>query len=188
MGRFNNQGIPPNPFDDAGTARADYDFGSAQEYLHMQLGARVDNPGHTVNATDRLNHFSIADSMSLAYHGSLINPDASRGLLEARFFASAAPPAGRAFTLKLQGTVVTAGQTEVDVKVDTLQAWPSHLKVTKLQKTITLDVPVGAPVSSMELTSLTGLKVAVWTMPALPTLDALTGAAYALSAQKIELR
>jgi hypothetical protein len=40
----------------------------------------------------------------------------------------------------------------------------------------------------MALTSLTGLKVAVWTLPALPTLDALTGAAYALSAQKIELR
>src|SRR5215203_1650554 len=109
-------------------------------------------------------------------------------LKRARRLLVAAPPAGRAFTLKLQGTVVTAGQTEVDVKVDTLQAWPSHLKVTKLEKTITLDVPIGALVGSMELTSLTGLKVAVWTLPALPTLDALTGAAYALSAQKIELR
>jgi len=109
-------------------------------------------------------------------------------LKRAKRLLVAAPPAGGAFTLKLQGTVVTAGQDEVDVKVDTLQAWPSHLKVTKLEKTITLAVPVGAPASSMELTSLTGLKVAVWTLPALPTLDALTGAAYALSAQKIELR
>src|SRR5215208_2992637 len=107
-------------------------------------------------------------------------------LKRAKRLLVAAPPAGGAFTL--QGTVVTAGQDEVDVKVDTLQAWPSHLKVTKLEKTITLAVPVGAPASSMELTSLTGLKVAVWTLPALPTLDALTGAAYALSAQKIELR
>jgi len=109
-------------------------------------------------------------------------------LKRAKRLLVAAPPAGGAFTLKLQGTVVTAGQDEVDVKVDTLQAWPSHLKVTKLEKTITLAVPVGAPASSMELTSLTGLKVAVWTLPALPTLDALTGAAHALSAQKIELR
>jgi len=109
-------------------------------------------------------------------------------LKRAKRLLVAAPPAGRAFTLKLQGTVLAAGQDEVDVKVDTLQAWPSHLKVTKLQKTITLDVPIGAPVSSMDLTSLTGLKVAVWTLPALPTLDALTGAAHALSAQKIELR
>jgi hypothetical protein len=109
-------------------------------------------------------------------------------LKKAKRLLVAAPPTGGAFTLKLQGTIVTAGQTEVDVKVDTLQAWPSHLKVTKLGKTITLDVPIGTPVGSMELTSLTGLKVAVWTLPALPTLDALTGAAYALSAQKIELR
>jgi hypothetical protein len=109
-------------------------------------------------------------------------------LKRAKRLLVAAPPAGGAFTLKLQGTVVTAGQGEVDVKVDTLQAWPSHLKVTKLEKTITLGVPVDSDAGSMELTSLTGLKVAVWTLPALPTLQALTGAAYALSAQKIELR
>jgi hypothetical protein len=109
-------------------------------------------------------------------------------LKRAKRLLVSAPPAGGAFTLKLQGTVVTAGQDEVDVKVDTLQAWPSHLKVTKLEKTITLGVPVGSDAGSMELTSLTGLKVAVWTLPALPTLEALTGAAYALSAQKIELR
>jgi len=109
-------------------------------------------------------------------------------LKRAKRLLMSAPPTGGAFTLKLQGTVVTAGQDEVDVKVDTLQAWPSHLKVTKLEKTITLAVPVGSDASSMELTSLTGLKVAVWTLPTLPTLAALTGAAYALSAQKIELR
>src|SRR5215210_4091315 len=109
-------------------------------------------------------------------------------LKRAKRLLVAAPPAGRPFTLKLVGTVVTAGQTELDVKVDTLQAWPSHLKVTKLGKTITLDVPAEATVAPMGLAALTGLRVAVWTLPALPTLDALTGAAYALSAQKIELR
>jgi len=109
-------------------------------------------------------------------------------LRRAKRLLVAAPTAGRAFTLKLQGTVVTAGSAELDVKVDTVKAWPSHLKVTKLGKTITLDVPAEATVAPMGLAALTGLRVAVWTLPALPTLDALTGAAYALSAQKIELR
>jgi hypothetical protein len=101
----------------------------------------------------------------------------------------AAPPAGIAFTLRLEGTVVTAANTALDVKVDTLQALPSRLKVTKLGKTLTLAVPAPDLVSPDRLgATLPGRRVAVWTQPALPTLAALTGEAYALSAQKIELR
>jgi len=101
----------------------------------------------------------------------------------------AAPPAGPPFTLRLDGTVVTAAETELDVWVDTLQSLPSHVKVTKLGKTLTLGVPAASLVSPARLgATLPGRKVSVWTLPALPTLAALTGEAYALSAQKIELR
>ena len=101
----------------------------------------------------------------------------------------AAPPAGTPFTLRLDGTVVTAAETELDVWVDTLQSLPSHVKVTKLGKTLTLGVPAASLVSPARLgATLPGRKVSVWTLPALPTLAALTGEAYALSAQKIELR
>jgi Peptidase family M23 len=101
----------------------------------------------------------------------------------------APPPAGAPFTLKLQGTVVGAAETQLDVEVDSLQVWPTHAKVSKLGKTLTLAVAAADLVSPARLgAALPGRKVSVWTMPALPTLAALTGAAYALSAQKIELR
>jgi hypothetical protein len=110
-------------------------------------------------------------------------------LKKATHLLLAAPPAGASFSLKLQGTVVLATASHLDVKVDTLQAWPSHLKVTKLGMTLTLDVPPDALVVPTSLASaLPGQKVSVWTFPALPTLDALTGVAFALSAQKIQLQ
>jgi hypothetical protein len=110
-------------------------------------------------------------------------------LKKAKRLLLAAPAARTPFTLKLVGTVVIATESQLDVKVDSLQAWPSHLKVSKLGKTVTLDVPLDTVVQPAALESaLPGQKVAVWTLPALPTLAALTGSAYALSAQRIELR
>jgi hypothetical protein len=100
----------------------------------------------------------------------------------------AAPAAGGVFTLKLRGTVVSAAVAQLDVKVETLQSWPSHLKVTKVGRTISLDVPFDATVLPTSLDdALPGEKVAVWTVPAEPTLAALTGRPGALSAQKIQL-
>jgi hypothetical protein len=109
-------------------------------------------------------------------------------LKKAKRLLVATPQPSASFTLKLQGTIVTATSTQIDVKVDTLQAWPSHTKVSKLGRTVTLDVPADALVLPTTLESaLPGQKVSIWTFPALPTLDALTGSAYALSAQRIQL-
>ena len=52
----------------------------------------------------------------------------------------AAPPVGTGFTLKLTGTVVSAGATDLTLTVDTLAAWPSHLKLKKLNRPLTLAV------------------------------------------------
>jgi hypothetical protein len=112
-------------------------------------------------------------------------------LKKAAHLLVAAPPAGGAFTLKLGGTVVATafdGST-IELKVDTLAAWPSHLKASKLARTLTIAVPADAQILPTSLDeAYAGQKVSVWTMPALATLPTLTGAAGALSAQKILLR
>jgi Peptidase family M23 len=110
-------------------------------------------------------------------------------LKKAKRLLVAAPPAGASFTLKLQGTIAGTAYGELDVDVQTLQSWPSHLKVTKVGKTVTLEVPDEADVQPVTLdAALPGQKVAVWTLPAPPTLEALLGLPGALSASKILLR
>jgi peptidase M23-like protein len=101
----------------------------------------------------------------------------------------AAPAGGTPFTLKLVGTVAAAAVDQLDMNVATLQAWPSHLKLTKVGKTVALTVPPEATVLAGSLdTALPGQKVAVWTLPAFPSLAALTGEPGALSVEKVELR
>ncbi len=109
-------------------------------------------------------------------------------LRKARKLLVAAPPPGGSFTLKLSGTVVATADGELQLKVGTLQAWPSHLRVAKLGRTLTLAVPVEATVAPGTLdAALPGQKVAVWTQPAPGTLPAITGAPGALTAAKIRL-
>jgi hypothetical protein len=110
-------------------------------------------------------------------------------LKKAKRLLVAAPPAGASFTLKLQGTVASIGDGELDVDVQTLQSWPSHAKVTKVGRTVSLAVPAEATVLPTTLeTAFPGQKVSVWTLPALPTLSALIGEPGILSAEKIVLR
>ena len=53
----------------------------------------------------------------------------------------AAPPAGAGFTLRLTGTVVELRRhRRLTLTVDTLTAWPSHLKLKKLNRPLTLAV------------------------------------------------
>ena len=84
----------------------------------------------------------------------------------------AAPPAGTGFTLKLTGTVVSTDATHVTLTVDTLAAWPSHLKQTKLNRALTLaiDRPRRPP------RRVAGDKVVAWTRPCTRHRGALTGA------------
>jgi hypothetical protein len=109
-------------------------------------------------------------------------------LRTARHLLVAAPANGAAFTLKLTGTVVSTDGTSLELAVDTLQSWPSHLKVTKLGRTLVVSVPYDAVVLPTTLDdAYTGEKVSVWTSPAQATLPALTGAPNALAAAKIVL-
>lgn len=108
-----------------------------------------------------------------------------------------AAKAGTPFALTLKGTVVNATTNQLSVKVATSQAYPSNLTLTKLNQTITFNVPATAvvqllgPTSPRVVSSLglaePGQKVTVWTQPALATLKAARGDDGALTAALIQL-
>ncbi|MFY9578250.1 MAG: M23 family metallopeptidase [Gaiellaceae bacterium] len=105
---------------------------------------------------------------------------------------------GTPFALMLTGTVVSASANELTVKISTSHAFPSDLTLTKLNQTITLDVPETALVQSIDpggaLRTMTSIalaqkdqKVVVWTQPAPATLKAQRGDSGALTAALIQL-
>jgi hypothetical protein len=99
-------------------------------------------------------------------------------LKKAAHLLVAAPAAGAAFTLKLTGTVVSVDTLQLKMTVDSLAAWPSHLKQSKLNRVLLLTLPT--PDVGMT-TFAPGEKIVAWTMPAPGTIEALTGEPGALS-------
>jgi hypothetical protein len=103
--------------------------------------------------------------------------------------------AGSAFTLALTGTVVTATDTSLKLKLSTLQAFPMNLKLKGLTQELTLNVPASAVVQQKPSTSpgaellaaQEGESVLVWTQPALATTKAMLGADGVLSAALVQL-
>jgi hypothetical protein len=106
--------------------------------------------------------------------------------------------AGVPFVVTLTGTVVSATDEELAVKVGTSQAWPSNLTVTKVNRTITLSVSPSAIVQSVNPAGVVraaaslslaakGQKVIVWTEPAPATLKAARGDDDALTAALVQL-
>ena len=96
---------------------------------------------------------------------------------------------GANFSLVLDGTVVKT-DTEigtVTINVGTLREWPSHLRQTKLNRTLTITVPADATIAAaptappalqvpLALASVqTGQKVTLWTTTALSTAAARAG-------------
>jgi hypothetical protein len=105
---------------------------------------------------------------------------------------------GAPFALTLTGTVASATVDRLAVTVQTSQAWPSRLTLTKLNQTITLAVPFAAvvqfvvpPAAPRAVASAAlaqrGQKVVVWTQPAAATLRAQRGDAGALAAALVQL-
>jgi hypothetical protein len=110
-------------------------------------------------------------------------------------------PDGVNFSLVLDGTVVRT-DTElgsVMINVGTLREWPSHLRQTKLNRTLTITVPADARIEAapaappalqipLALASVqAGQKVTLWTTTAPSTAAARTGAAGELMAARLML-
>jgi hypothetical protein len=178
--------------------------GTMYEYIHLNndLTAKNDNRGACVEGVA----YAVPDGATVAVgqavgyvgdsgdadglHAHLhfeVHPGGGRAvdpfpyLKKAPHPLVAAPPAGVGFTLRLTGTVVGSAAAGLTLAVDRLTSWPSHLTVTKLNRRLTLAVTDPAAVAATP-----GERVVAWTVPAPSTLQTLTGAAGALSLDRMQ--
>jgi Peptidase family M23 len=173
------------------------DSGTMYEYIHLNndLTAKNDNKGTCVQGVA----YTVADKArvvageQIGYVGDSgdangihphlhfeVHPNGKKAvdpfpyLKKAARLLAPAPPVGRMFTLKLTGTVVETAADELTLSVDTVFAWPSHVKQTKVAATVALSLVNGE-------TFTPGQHVVVFTQPSPGTRDALTGAPDALT-------
>jgi Peptidase family M23 len=181
------------------------DSGTSYYYIHLNndLTAKNDNKGKCVKGVA----YTVADGArveageQIAYVGDSgdangiashlhfeVHPKGKGAtnpfpyLKKASRLLVVAPPAGKSFTLKLTGTLVAVEGEELIMNVQTLAAWPSHLKQTKVNRTLSLTI---GDLAGVDPTLLSGTKITVWTEPSPGTLSAITGAPGALTLQKL---
>jgi hypothetical protein len=108
-----------------------------------------------------------------------------------------AAPKGKPFTLELDGSVMTPGAVTLQIRLNTVHAWPMGQHQARLKRPLLLNVPAAAVVQSTNgastskttiLTAYGGQTVKVWTMPATATLKAERGDDLALSAALVLLK
>jgi hypothetical protein len=194
--------------------------GTTYLYIHLNndLTTRNDNRGKCVRGTAYAvkNGAKVAAGQQIAYVGDSGDADGGNSHLHFevhpgggkavspypylqkayRLLFTAKP--GTAFALTLTGTVVSAAIDRLVVNVSTSQAWPSGLMLTKLNRTIALNVSETTVVQSLSPTGTfravadvtlaqKGDKVVVWTQPAPATLKAQRADDGVLSSALIQL-
>jgi Peptidase family M23 len=178
------------------------DSGTMYEYIHLNndLTAGNDNKGKCVQGVA----YSVADQARVAageqigyvgdsgdangIHPHLhfeVHPKGGKAVSPYPFLQKAAhllvtaPPSGSRFTLRLIGTVVSSDSEQLTITVTSLTAWPSHLKLAKVDRVLTLTIPAVAAAGGPSF--VPGEQLVAWTLPTLGTVEALTGAPGALS-------
>ena len=123
--------------------------------------------------------------------GQAVNPYPF--LLAARRLLFYAPP-GSTFALRLSATVISATETSIRVRVNTLRMTTSSLVLRRLDRPLTLTVPDYAAIErgpAGQAASLTsaqrGERVVIWTELATATPNAQAGKAGAINAERVVL-
>ena len=108
-----------------------------------------------------------------------------------------AAPKGKPFTLELDGIVMAPAALTLQIRVNTVHAWPMGQHQTKLKRPLLLNVPAAAIVQSTYggatrkstlLNARPGQVVKVWTMPATASLKTERGDDLALNAALVLLK
>jgi len=108
-----------------------------------------------------------------------------------------AAPKGKAFALELDGAVMATDAVTLQIRLNTVHAWPMGQHQTRLKRPLLLSVPATAVVQSTNgssthkttiLTAQKGQTVKVWTIPATASLKTERGDNLALSAALVLLK
>ena len=192
--------------------------GTIYYYIHLNndLTSRNDNRGKCVEGVAYAvrNGARVAPGQQIGYVGNSgdadggmshlhfeVHPGGGRAVSPYSYLQKAykllfAAKPGTPFSLTLTGTVVSATPGRVVVNVATSQAWPSGLKLTKLNRQVALSVPDTTLVQTVAPTLRTianvtlatkGEKIVVWTQPAPASLKAQRADDSVLSSALIQL-
>jgi hypothetical protein len=179
------------------------DSGTMYEYIHLNndLTAQNDNKGKCVNGVAYAvpDKARVAAGQQIGYVGDSgdangihahlhfeVHPRGGKAvdpypfLRKAARLLAPAPADGGMFTLRLTGTVVEATGTQLTISVDTVMAWPSHVKQSKVGRTVSL-----ATTGDLLASTVPGTRIVAWTVPAPATVPALTGAPAALTVDHV---
>ena len=196
------------------------DSGTTYYYIHLNndLTLRNDNRGKCVKGVAYAvkSGAKVVAGQQIAYVGDSgdanggsshlhfeLHPNGGRAVspypwLQKAYKLLFTAKAGTPFALTLTGTVVSATIDRLLVNVSTSQAWPMGVTLTKLNRTIAVNVPVTTIVQSMSTTGTfrnvadvttaqKGNKVVVWTQPAPASLKAQRGDDGVLTSALIQL-
>jgi hypothetical protein len=183
------------------------DSGTMYEYIHLNndLTSGNDNTGTCTKGVS----YAVADGarvvagQTIGYVGDsgdangihphlhfAVHPSGKQAVDPFPFIKKAphllvtAPAAGKTFTLRLTGVVVSSDGAALTLKVDSLAAWPSHLKQRKLNRVLSLAM-TGDQTATAPLVA--GQAIVAWTSPAPGTMAAMAGAPGALSVARVAL-
>ena len=179
------------------------DSGTTYQYIHLNndLTARNDNRGKCVQGVAYAvrDGAQVAAGQQIAYVGDSgdangihphlhfeVHPNGGKAvdpypfLRKAAHLLAPAPTDGGLFSLRLTGTLVAASGSQLTISVDTVTAWPSHVKQSKVGRTVSLTAT-----GDMLPSAGPGMRVVAWTVPTAATVPALTGAPAALTVDRV---